>query len=98
VFILPKKIIHLLEQKFNRLLWMGNDSKAHDKVAWNNLCSPKREGGLGLKKLEAWNQASMLNHTWSFFIMVGSLWVAWVESTWLKGRRFWQIPIPKACS
>lgn len=33
VFILPKKIIHLLEQKFNRLLWMGNDSKAHDKVA-----------------------------------------------------------------
>jgi len=33
VFILPKKIIHMLEQKFNRFLWIGKDSKAHAKVA-----------------------------------------------------------------
>jgi hypothetical protein len=76
----------------------GKRLKAHAKVAWNNLCIPKREGGLGLKKLEAWNQASMSNHIWSLFTKAGSLWLAWVESTWLKGRSFWQIPIPKACS
>jgi len=98
VFILPKKIIHMLEQKFNRFLWMGKDSKAHAKVAWHHICVPKREGGLGLKRLEVWNQASMLNHIWSLFAKAGSLWVAWVESTWLKGRSFWQIPIPQACS
>jgi len=84
VFILPKKIIHMLEQKFNRFLWMGKDSKAHAKVAWHHICVPKREGGLGLKRLEVWNQASMLNHIWSLFAKAGSLWVAWVESTWLK--------------
>jgi hypothetical protein len=77
---------------------VGKDSKAHAKVAWNNLCIPKREGGLGLKKLEAWNQASMSNHIRSLFTKAGSLWLAWVESTRLKGRSFWQIPIPKACS
>jgi hypothetical protein len=52
VFILPKNIISLLERKFNRFLWMGKDSKAQAKVAWNNLCVPKREGCLGLKKLK----------------------------------------------
>jgi hypothetical protein len=40
----------------------------------------------------------MLNHIWSLFTRAGSLWVAWVETTWLKGRSFWHIPIPSTCS
>lgn len=31
-------------------------------------------------------------------LKVGSLWVAWVDTNWLKGRSFWQIPIPQSCS
>lgn len=52
VFILPKQVIRLLEQKFNRFLWSGRDSKAHSKVAWDKLCFPKKEGVLGIKKIE----------------------------------------------
>jgi hypothetical protein len=33
LFILPKKIIRLLEQKFNRFLWCGSDVKAKAKVS-----------------------------------------------------------------
>jgi hypothetical protein len=62
VFILSKRIIHLIEQKLNRFLWSGRDSKAHAKVAWSKVCLPKREGGLGIKSIAVWNQASMLNH------------------------------------
>lgn len=41
IFILPKKIIRLLEQKFNRYLWSGTDSvKARVKVAWDLICVP----------------------------------------------------------
>lgn len=55
IFILPKKIIKLLEQKFNRFLWSGTDSiKAEAKVSWELVCVPKTEGGLGLKRLETW--------------------------------------------
>jgi hypothetical protein len=32
VFILPKKVIQLLEQKFNRFLWSGSDVKSKAKV------------------------------------------------------------------
>jgi hypothetical protein len=80
VFILPKNVIRLLEQKFNIFLWCGEDSKAKAKVSWDRLCCPKVEGGLGLKRLEVWNCAAMLNHIWSLFAQAGSLWVTWVET------------------
>jgi hypothetical protein len=53
IFILPKKVINAIEQKFNRFLWNGKDVEAAKaKVAWNDICFPKKEGGLGLKRIE----------------------------------------------
>ncbi|XP_062167084.1 uncharacterized protein LOC133873388 [Alnus glutinosa] len=46
VFILPKKVVKLIEQKLNRFLWSGKDSRANAKVAWDKICTPKKEGGL----------------------------------------------------
>jgi hypothetical protein len=43
VFILPKRVIRLLEQKFNKFLWCGRDTKANAKVSWDKVCVPKRE-------------------------------------------------------
>jgi hypothetical protein len=40
VFILPNKVIQLIEQKLNRFLWCGNDTKAKAKVSWDNVCVP----------------------------------------------------------
>jgi hypothetical protein len=50
--------------------------KSKAKVSWENLCFPKKEGDLGIKRVAVWNQASMLNHIWSLFTKAGSLWVA----------------------
>jgi len=98
VSILPKTIIKLIEQKFNQFLWGGGYSKAHAKVACDKLCAPKQEGGLGIKRTEVWNKASMLNHIWNLFTKAGSLWVAWIESNSLKGRSLLQVSIPVSCS
>jgi len=38
-----KRILFLLQQKFNRFLWGGKDSKAQAKVSWDKICAPKRE-------------------------------------------------------
>jgi hypothetical protein len=67
-------------------------------VAWEKLCCPKSEGGLRLKRLEEWNRTAMLKHIWSLFAQSGSIWVAWVDSYWLKGRSLWNISIPKVSS
>jgi len=98
IFILPKAVIHLLEQKLNRFLWSGKDEKAKAKVSWVKVCVPRKEGGLGLKRKEDWNKAAMLRHIWNLFSRTGSLWVAWVKEIWLRGRSFWQIPISQSCS
>jgi hypothetical protein len=95
IFILPKQIIKAIEQKFNRFLWNGNDEgNARAKVSWSVLSMPKKEGGLGIKKLEEWNRAAMIRHIWSLFVKAGSLWVAWVKENLLKGKSFWQVSIP----
>jgi hypothetical protein len=58
---------------------MGNLMALPAKVSWKDVCYPKRQGGLGLKSLEVWNQTSMLRHVWSLFARSGSIWVAWVS-------------------
>jgi hypothetical protein len=99
IFILPKKFIRAIEQKFNRFLWNGKDEGiARAKVSWSMLCLPKIEGDLGIKKLEEWNHVAMMHHIWSLFMRVGSLWVAWMHAMLLKGRSFWQVSITQICS
>jgi hypothetical protein len=99
IFILPKKIIRAIEQKFNRFLWNGKDGEAAKAiVAWADVCYPKKEGGLGLKRLEVWNKTSMLRHIWSIFARSGSLWVAWIKDNLLKHKSLWSVGIPQNCS
>ncbi|KAK3199256.1 hypothetical protein Dsin_022671 [Dipteronia sinensis] len=80
-------------------LWNGNvEENARAKVSWSVLSMPKKEGGLGIKKLEEWNRAAMMRHIWGLFAKAGSLWVAWVKENLLRGKSFWQVSIPQICT
>ena len=35
------------------------------KVAWDSICKPQREGGLGIRRLADFNIALMTTHIWS---------------------------------
>lgn len=52
------------------------ENKGNIKVAWDQLCFPKREWSL--KKIEDWNKEAIMKHIWSLFAQAGSLWAAWV--------------------
>jgi hypothetical protein len=67
-------------------------------VAWKMLNFPKKERGLGIKKLEEWNRAAIMKHIWSLFAKARSLWVTWVNENLLMGRSFWPIKVPQSCS
>jgi hypothetical protein len=88
VFILPKAVTRLLEQKLNSFLWCGKDEPAKAKLSWSKVCLPKKEGGLGLKRLEVWNKSATLRHIWNIFAQSGSIWFAWVKQTGLRGVVF----------
>ncbi|GJY19322.1 hypothetical protein Tco_0390813 [Tanacetum coccineum] len=52
VFLLPKSVIYDINKLLKGFLWnQGDISTGKAKVAWNKICRPKSEGGLGLKDL-----------------------------------------------
>ncbi|GKA35240.1 reverse transcriptase domain, reverse transcriptase zinc-binding domain protein [Tanacetum coccineum] len=73
VFILPSRIMMDLEQLMRGFLWcQGEMRKGKAKVAWEVVCLPKTEGGLGIRRLEAFNKALITSHIWSILSLKGS--------------------------
>ncbi|GJZ26001.1 putative RNA-directed DNA polymerase [Tanacetum coccineum] len=53
VLVLPKGIIYDIQQLIRCFLWCNGDFKrGKAKVAWEDICLPKQEGGLGIRSLE----------------------------------------------
>nr|GEV97789.1 putative reverse transcriptase domain, reverse transcriptase zinc-binding domain protein [Tanacetum cinerariifolium] len=52
----------------------GSSGKGKSKVAWEIVCLPKHEGGLGIQRLECFNSALMASHIWKLLTLKESLW------------------------
>ncbi|GKC96297.1 reverse transcriptase domain-containing protein [Tanacetum coccineum] len=76
--------------------WASVRGKA--KVLWEVVCLPKKEGGLGLRRLELFNKALMVSHIWNLLVRKESLWVKWIHEYKLRGRHFFEIPCRATCS
>lgn len=63
-------------------------------MAWNAICYPLTEGGLGIKKLKTWNQAATLKHIWHLFTDKEYIWTTWIQANLLHGKSFWQVTMP----
>ncbi|GKD55523.1 hypothetical protein Tco_1288910, partial [Tanacetum coccineum] len=93
VFILPTSLMVELEQVMRGFLWCQSEMhKGRAKVAWEDVCLPKDEGGLGIRRLETFNKALISSHIWSLLSHRESLWVKWIHDYKLKGRTFWEMP------
>lgn len=81
-------------------LLKGDDlSKGGAKVAWDSLCLPYKEGGLGFRDVEAWNRAAMVKHIWHLCTDSDhSIWSSWVRNYLIKNRNFWTLRAPGECS
>ncbi|GJS29328.1 hypothetical protein Tco_0489948 [Tanacetum coccineum] len=94
VFMLPSRDLLDIEQVMRGFLWcQGEMKKGKAKVAWEVVCLPKDEGGLGIRLLEHFNSALMVSHVWKLLSLKESLWVKWIHVYKLNGRSFWDVPI-----
>nr|GEZ92368.1 hypothetical protein [Tanacetum cinerariifolium] len=94
LFILPTRTLLNIEQLLRQFLWChGSLGKGKSKVAWESVCLPKDEGGLGIRRLECFNAAIMASHIWKIISLKESLWVKWIHEYKLKGRNFWDFPL-----
>ncbi|GJY41443.1 hypothetical protein Tco_0428713 [Tanacetum coccineum] len=75
VFILPSRVLLNIEQLMRGFLWSPSSlKKGRSKVAWEVVCLPKNEGGLGIRRLEVFNSALMIAHIWKLLSLKESLW------------------------
>lgn len=73
-------------------LWSGITMNSHKaKVAWEEVCKPKQEGGLGLRSLKEANDVFCLKLVWKLVSHGSSLWIKWIETNILKRETFWSI-------
>lgn len=99
VFTLPVSVLNSIEKILRQFLWKGSTlGNGGSKVSWDDICLPKKEGGLGIRKLRDCNKASMMKHIWILFTNKESLWCRWIHSNFLKRNNFWKASPPKICS
>ncbi|XP_016675141.1 uncharacterized protein [Gossypium hirsutum] len=86
-FLLPKAVLRKIAQICVRFFWKVQDCAAHGaRVSRFLICSPKSEGGLGLRDLEVWNNVCILQHIRSILAEEGSLSVAWNKEYVYEGE------------
>ncbi|GJW49144.1 putative reverse transcriptase domain, reverse transcriptase zinc-binding domain protein [Tanacetum coccineum] len=96
VLVIPMGIVSDIQQIIRGFLWCNGEYKrGKAKVAWDDICLPKKEGGLGLRSLEVFNLALMTTHIWNLVSNKESLWVRWINTYKLRGRTIWDVQ-PKA--
>ncbi|GKC34955.1 hypothetical protein Tco_1047339 [Tanacetum coccineum] len=91
VLSIPKGIIYDIQSLIRDFIWCNGEYKhGKAKVAWEVICLPTREGGLGIRNLDLFNKALMTKHIWNIVSNKVSLWVQWIHAHKLKGRSFWE--------
>lgn len=100
LFILPSKVHKEIDALLRAFFWSGVDMKrTKAKVAWEDICVPKNEGGLGLMSTKMWNKAAMLRYVWLIAnSSCSSIWVDWVKCYLIRNSSFWEINIPRSCT
>ncbi|KAE8673503.1 hypothetical protein F3Y22_tig00111783pilonHSYRG00557 [Hibiscus syriacus] len=61
------------------------------RVGWNQVCSLKSEGGLGLRNLVVWSRACCLLLVRNILDDEGSLWIAWIKEYCFKSVSYWEV-------
>ena len=91
VYRLPKQCIKEIDQLCSSFLWSGPAMcTTKVKISWDKVCSPKEEGGLGLRSLSETNRICCLKLIWRV-VSQSTLWVQWVKRYLIRKGSFWSI-------
>ncbi|CAA7042860.1 unnamed protein product [Microthlaspi erraticum] len=84
--MLPQATLARMDQISRSFLW-GSDGekKKQHLVAWNRVCVPKREGGLGFRSAREMNMAMIAKIGWRLLQDQNSLWAGVLRSKYKTG-------------
>ncbi|XP_077249381.1 uncharacterized protein LOC143888877 [Tasmannia lanceolata] len=80
-----------IEQLQRRFLWGGSgSSKGVSLIKWSMVCLPTKNGGLGIRRVQSFNQALMGKWLWRYGKEHSSLWVRVIESKYGSSHGHWE--------
>ncbi|XP_035544681.1 uncharacterized protein LOC118348042 [Juglans regia] len=90
LFPLPASIASRIEKLQRDFLWSGlGDERKFHLVGWENVCSPLRDGGLGVRNVRAFNKALLGKWLWRYNHERGALWKGVVDMKYGSERWGW---------
>lgn len=87
----PRKVLEEMIRLQRQFLWAGGiERRAVSWVKWSAVCKPKRNGGLGIKNLEAFNIALLAKWEWRLITEPGAIWAGLI---WFRygDLSFWSL-------
>ncbi|XP_019226216.1 PREDICTED: uncharacterized protein LOC109207700 [Nicotiana attenuata] len=96
IFLLPKKVMKMVEAICRSFLWTGTSSVSKKAlVSWEKVCLPQVVGGLNVMNMVYWNKAVVAKHLWAAAKKKECLWIRWIHSFYIKQNMLEHMPIPK---
>lgn len=90
MFIIPQSIVKMVDECCRKFLWGTKTSgQVISLVNWEQVCTPWKNGGLGLRRCGLWNKALLGNQIWDIAAKGDSLWVKWVHGRYIKHDTIW---------
>ncbi|XP_016507454.1 uncharacterized protein LOC107825139 [Nicotiana tabacum] len=87
VFLIPKKVIKLVNGICRNYLWTGSHDTTHRApIAWETLCKPQTAGGLNIVNYERWNKAALNKLLWAIISKKDKLWIKWIHCHYIKKK------------
>jgi hypothetical protein len=92
--LFTKKFISKLTSIIRNFWWTGVREEANAKSrclrAWKDICTPKNEGGLGIRNLQAMNQALILTAAWRIAEQPNSFLHGVLKSKYFPDSSIWR--------
>ena len=85
---LPLSVCRNLESLVAKFIWKGN---LHG-CSWSNLCTPKSEEGVGIRRIHDVCTAASLKLVWHCCTS-NSLWAEWMSKAHFSNSSIWDAPI-----
>ncbi|XP_016481751.1 uncharacterized protein LOC107802712 [Nicotiana tabacum] len=96
IFILPKKIMKLIETICRTFLWTGTSATSRKALrAWDKVCQLKASKGLNTINMGLWNKTTILKQLWALTKKKDTIWIKWAHCYYIKQRDIVTTDTPK---